>query len=80
MVSKKAMKKKLLATKKQVVAKANKELVVMKAKFKKAESHVKGKIKQNPEKAVLIAAGIGAAVGAAIGAGITAAMKKKKRR
>jgi len=79
MVSKKAIKKKLLAKQKEFAAKANKELALMKSKFKKAESHVKGKIKQNPEKAVLIAAGIGAAVGAAIGAGITAAIKKKKR-
>ena len=49
-------------------------MVAAKSKFVKAEKEVAKHIKKNPEKAVLIAAGIGAAIGA-----ITAlALSKKK--
>ena len=47
-----------------------------KKKFQAAEKKVTSMIKTNPERAVLIAAGIGAA----IGAGITAAIKLNKKK
>ncbi|MBI4983411.1 hypothetical protein HZC32_02105 [Candidatus Woesearchaeota archaeon] len=48
----------------------------VKAKFKHAEAKVAHAIKKNPEKAALIAAGIGAAIGAAAAAAI---MYKRKK-
>lgn len=49
----------------------------VKKKFKLAETKVHNAIKKNPEKAALIAAGVGAAIGAAVTAVIIHKLKKK---
>ncbi|MFA5411795.1 MAG: hypothetical protein WC350_00395 [Candidatus Micrarchaeia archaeon] len=62
------------AAAKRAEAAAKKAIVTARAKFKAAEKAVNKHIKNDPEKAVLIAAGIGAAIGA-----ITMlALKRKK--
>ena len=55
--------------------KAKRELVIARQKFTAGERKAKAYLKNNPQKAALIAAGIGAA----IGAGITAALRRKRR-
>ena len=55
--------------------KAKRELSLAKKKFSAGERKAKAYLRKNPQRAALIAAGIGAA----IGAGITAAMRRKRR-
>ena len=67
-----------MAKKKKVVKKINinKYTKIVKVKFKQAEMKVHQAIKKNPEKAALIATGIGVAIGAAA----TAAIIGRKKR
>jgi len=69
------MKKQVEAMKKKMQMLATKEIKRAKVEMGKAAKKVEAYIKKNPEKATLIAAGIGAAVGAAIA---TLAKRKKK--
>jgi ElaB/YqjD/DUF883 family membrane-anchored ribosome-binding protein len=61
---------------KKLQAQAKKKLEMMKKKFKQTELKAKDLIKENPEKAVLIAG----AVGAAIGTGVTAAIRMSRKK
>ena len=65
----KKLQAKAIATAKQHIAKA-------KAKIMEVDKKVTGYAKKNPEKAMLIAAGIGAAVGAGVALALSR-MKKK---
>lgn len=56
--------------------KVKEQLKKVSAHFKQAEVKVHNAIKQNPEKATLIAAGVGAVIGAAVTAAI---MHKRKK-
>jgi ElaB/YqjD/DUF883 family membrane-anchored ribosome-binding protein len=58
---------------KNLVKKAQAEVKKMKTKYAAAEKKVMEGVKKNPEKALLVAAGIGAAIGA-----ITVAILKRK--
>ena len=49
----------------------------VKKKFKAAELKVHNAIKKNPEKAAMIAAGVGVAIGAAVTAAVMHKLKKK---
>lgn len=55
----------------------NKQINLVKKKFKLAEAKVHSALKKNPEKAALIAAGVGAAIGAAVTAVIIHKLRKK---
>ena len=57
--------------------KAMSHLNEAKKKFKNAESKVKQYVKNNPEKATLIAAGVGVAIGAALAAAMASRKKKE---
>jgi len=75
-MNKKQVKKKMQAMGKNVKVIARKEIAKAKVELAKAGKKVEAYIKKNPEKAAIIAAGIGAAVGAAI---TSLVVKKKKK-
>ena len=79
----KSAKKELSATQKQVEAgikkarvMAEKEIAKVKREFAKAVKQAEQYVKKNPEKATLIAAGIGATIGAGITALVAKHLKK----
>lgn len=74
-MNKKDAKKQMDAMKKKVQQMTVKELKRAKVEMAKAARKVEDYIKKNPQKAAMVAAGIGAAVGAAIALG-----KKKKKK
>jgi ElaB/YqjD/DUF883 family membrane-anchored ribosome-binding protein len=63
------------AAAKKAQAAAKKALTLVRTKFRNAEKEIDRHIKNNPEKAVLLAAGIGAAIGAVT----TYALTRKKQ-
>lgn len=77
-------KKEIASTKKDVDASikkaqilAEKEIAEVKREFDKAVKQAEQYVKKNPEKATLIAAGIGATIGAGITALVAKHLKKK---
>lgn len=75
MAMKKLSKKFLTKKHKQFQQKAKKHIILAKKKLIDVEKKVDGYIKHHPEKAAMIAAGVGVAIGAAV----SAVLRKKKK-
>lgn len=75
----KVLKEKVLSQMDKSKALANKEVAKMKKHLASTYATVESYAKKNPEKAALVAAGIGAALGAAISLLMSGGKKGKKR-